>query len=57
MIFSVDDAYGVVERAWEGGAWLTAVAPDRIRAVTHLDVSAEQIPLAVERISAAIAAG
>jgi threonine aldolase len=55
VMFEVADAPAVVERALEAGVMLTAVAPDRIRAVTHLDVDSGQIDVALERLDAVIA--
>jgi threonine aldolase len=47
LIFEVDPDLGTaaafVARLRDEGVWMNATAPQRIRAVTHLDVSREQI--------------
>ncbi len=45
--FDVDDAPAFVARAREAGVLLSAMAPRRVRAVTHLDVDADAIDRAV----------
>jgi threonine aldolase len=39
----VPDAAAFVERCRERGVWLNAFGPRTVRAVTHLDVSADQV--------------
>ncbi len=52
VIFDLDERHGTaaefVARLRERDVWVLAAAPRRIRAVTHLDVSAAQIDYAVE---------
>jgi len=47
VIFEVDPELGTaaafVARLRDQGVWMNAIAPQRIRAVTHLDVSREQV--------------
>ena len=38
VVFGVDDAYGVCGRLWEQDVQLAPLGPQRLRAVTHLDV-------------------
>ena len=45
--FDVSDAPGFVARASERGVLMNAMAPTRVRAVTHLDVSAADIETAL----------
>ena len=45
--FDVDDAPAFVARAREAGVLLSAMAPRRVRAVSHLDVDADAIDRAV----------
>lgn len=47
VVFGVDDAYGVCGRLWEEGVQLAPLAPDRLRAVTHLDVDSTGIDRAL----------
>ena len=54
VVFRVPDAPGLVRRAAERGVRMGAVAADRIRAVTHLDVGAEDVREAVRVIGAAL---
>jgi threonine aldolase len=54
VVFRVADAPGLVKRAAERGLRMGAVAADRIRAVTHLDVSADDVREAVRLIGAAL---
>jgi threonine aldolase len=54
VLFRVPDAPGLVQRAAARGVLLGAVGPDRIRAVTHLDVSAADVREAVRVIGAAL---
>ncbi len=47
VIFEVDPELGTAAafcaRLRDEGVWMNAIAPQRIRAVTHLDVSREQV--------------
>ena len=47
MIFEVDPELGTaaafLARLRDEGIWMNATAPQRIRAVTHLDVTREQV--------------
>jgi threonine aldolase len=47
VVFRVPDAAGLVKRAAARGVLLGAIAADRIRAVTHLDVARDDIDQAV----------
>jgi threonine aldolase len=51
LIFEVEEwlgtAEGLVERLREQGVWILATAPNKARAVTHLDVSSAQIEYAI----------
>ena len=47
VVCGVDDAYGVCGRLWEEGVQLAPLAPDRLRAVTHLDVDSAGIDRAL----------
>lgn len=42
VMFAVDDAPGVAARAKDKGVLLSVLGPDRLRAVTHLDVTSQQ---------------
>ncbi len=50
VIFEVDPDFGTAAafcaRLRDEGVWMNAIAPQRIRAVTHLDVSREQVQYA-----------
>ena len=48
MIFEVADAYEVCGRLWERGVQLAPLDPQRLRAVTHLDVDDAGIERALE---------
>ncbi len=48
MVFGVPDAYGLCGRLWERGVQLTPLDPQRLRAVTHLDVDDAGIERALE---------
>jgi threonine aldolase len=48
VVFGVDSAYEVCERLWERGVQVAPLGPDRLRAVTHLDVSAAGVEDALE---------
>jgi threonine aldolase len=52
VIFEVDRRHGTapefVARLHERGVWTLATAPSRVRAVTHLDVSREQVDRAID---------
>jgi threonine aldolase len=54
VLFRVPDAAGLVQRAAARGLRLGAVGPDRIRAVTHLDVNAADVREAVRVIGAVL---
>jgi threonine aldolase len=54
VIFRVPDAPGLVARAAGRGVRLGAVAADRIRAVTHLDVDADGVREAARVIAASL---
>jgi threonine aldolase len=56
VIFEVDDAPGLVERLADR-VELVVVDPHRVRAVTHLDVTATDIDDAIEAISAVLSRG
>lgn len=51
VLFDIDPRLGTaaefVARSRERGVWMLALGPQRVRAVTHLDVSAEQIESAI----------
>ena len=46
----VPDAAGVAARAAERGVRIGVISPGRLRAVTHLDVSGDDIDEAIERL-------
>ena len=48
VVFSVPDAWDFVARMSQAGVDLTPLGTDRVRAVTHLDVSADDIETALE---------
>lgn len=52
VIFEIDERLGPADalaaRLRERGVWLLATGPNQLRAVTHLDVSREQIAQAIE---------
>jgi threonine aldolase len=50
VVFGVDDAYGVCGRLWEEGVQLAPLGPDRLRAVTHLDVDSAGIDRALAAV-------
>jgi threonine aldolase len=54
VFFSVDDAPGLCAALEREGVRMGAIGPDRVRAVTHLDVDAEGIDLALERVRAIV---
>jgi threonine aldolase len=54
VIFRVPDAAGLVKRAAARGVRLGAVSADRIRAVTHLDVNADDLREAARVIAASL---
>ena len=60
VIFEVDPrlgtARGFVERLHEAGVWMLPTGPTKVRAVTHLDVSGEQIDRAIEVLDSACGA-
>ncbi len=47
-------AQGVCDRVHAEGVWMLSVAPQRVRAVTHLDVSSEMIDRAIAVIGAIV---
>jgi threonine aldolase len=51
------DAATIASRAREAGVLVSALGPRIVRAVTHLDVSAEQCRGAADRLAAIIEAG
>ncbi len=55
VFFSVPAAQQVVDRAQSDGVAMLAVAPERIRAVFHLDVSSADTDRAVEVVTRAVA--
>ena len=61
VIFRLDDglpdAATIASRAREAGVLISALGPRIVRAVTHLDVSAEQCRDAADRLAAIIEAG
>jgi threonine aldolase len=54
VLFDIDPRLGTaaefVARVRERGVWVLALGPQRVRAVTHLDVSAEQIESAIRTL-------
>jgi threonine aldolase len=56
VIFEVDSELGTAvafcARLREHGVWMNATAPQRVRAVTHLDVSREQVQHAAKVLQA-----
>ena len=54
--FDVSDAPAVVARAAKQGVLVNAIAPTRIRAVTHLDVTTKQCEHAVQILAKLAAA-
>jgi threonine aldolase len=56
VMFSVGDTMGFLRAANERGVLVLPVDPGRFRAVTHLDVSRDDVDLAIERISALLEA-
>ena len=61
VIFDVDpalsDAAGLFQRLRDAGVWVLATAPQKIRAVTHLDVSRDQVQRAGEILAQVVRAG
>ena len=47
VVFGVDDAFGVCGRLWEHDVQVAPLGPDRLRAVTHLDVDSAGIDRAL----------
>jgi threonine aldolase len=47
VVFGVDDAYEVCGRLWEEGIQIAPLGPDRLRAVTHLDVDSAGVDRAL----------
>lgn len=56
VIFSVPDAPGLCARLEEAGVRMGAIGPDRVRAVTHLDVDAAAIERALRAAAAVVRA-
>jgi threonine aldolase len=54
VLFRVADVGGLLARAKQRGVLLGAMGPGRIRAVTHLDVSAGDVDDALDRIASAL---
>ncbi len=52
VVFEVDDASGLCERLRARGVWMLPVGPDRVRAVTHLDITRDDIERAIEAVGA-----
>jgi len=50
VVFGVSDAHAVCGRLWEHGVQLAPLGPERLRAVTHLDVDGAAIEQALETI-------
>ena len=48
VVFGVGDAYAVCGRLWEREVQVAPLGPDRLRAVTHLDVDGAGIDRALE---------
>ncbi|MDP9376109.1 MAG: aminotransferase class I/II-fold pyridoxal phosphate-dependent enzyme [Actinomycetota bacterium] len=48
VVFSVPDAFGFCETLAEHGVVMNPLGPDRVRVVTHLDVSEDDVRLAAE---------
>jgi threonine aldolase len=48
VVFGVDDAYALCARLWERDVQIAPLGPDRLRAVTHLDVDSAGIDRALE---------
>ena len=55
VLFSVADLGGFVHRIRERDLLINPIAPDRLRAVTHLDVSAKDIDSALDVVRWALA--
>jgi len=47
VVFGVSDAYAVCGRLWERGVQVAPLGPERLRAVTHLDVDRDGIDRAL----------
>jgi threonine aldolase len=47
VVFGVRDAYEVCGRLWEQGVQVAPLGPERLRAVTHLDVDGAGIDRAL----------
>jgi threonine aldolase len=54
VIFAVDDAPGLVAALEREGVLMGAVGAGRVRAVTHLDVSAADVDLALDAVRATV---
>ena len=54
VLFSVADVPGFVRATRERGVWINAIGPERLRAVTHRDVSAADVEDALEVIRAVL---
>jgi threonine aldolase len=54
VIFAVDDAPGLVAALEREGVLMGALGPGRVRAVTHLDVSAADVELALDAVRATV---
>jgi threonine aldolase len=55
VVFRVEDLGTFLERSRESRVLINPIGPDTLRAVTHLDVSAEDVDLALERLRRALA--
>jgi threonine aldolase len=57
VLFEVDDPGAFHRATRERGLWIDPIAPGRFRAVTHLDVSSDDIDVALETIGEVARAG
>ena len=57
VMFRVTDTAGFIRATRERGVWINPMAEGLFRAVTHLDVSADAIEAAIDRIGDAVASG
>ena len=53
-MFEHDDAPGLSRALHERDLWINPMGPGRLRAVTHLDVDADAINDALDRIAATL---
>jgi len=55
VMISVPDAVDVVRQAGEHGVLVSAVAPDRLRALFHLDVGDSDVARAIDVLAPIVA--